>query len=468
MAQKANFTIGGTLMKKLLALFLAVVMTLSVGGVMAVAQDASLEIVIDGKKDAAYTDARMLDSGYWNFYAEPDGVEGVEPVDSQRVQNTVWFNWDDEFVYLYVLVESQDDLYVPQETPPTGYNQPSYMPNGEEEWKREEDCEYVRLFLDTAPSLDYQSPCRWKDNPGEGPVCNHFACAASDNSQTNDYRLMCRNYVAWDFWDDYYTANEGVFMDYEGWLSRRIDTNSPHYREAYTADPQGNYAANGGGNGEVASFIDYQTNTYGIEVKFRRDASQDHFQFNVITHAKYTEWEEEGPELPYLLSFCDRTYLNSQQLMKIYFADWDVENPVDPAVAAIQRQIGELPDPELLGKEHIDAVNKILADVEALTEEQAAQLTEADMEWLLGAAVKMELFAIVATLGKINDDDVVDAKDALFALKASVNKVELTQDQFLRADVTGDEKVDAKDALEMLQFAVRKRTRFSVEKLLEL
>ncbi len=446
-------------MKKVFAMLLAIVMTFSFVGVLAIAEGEQLEITIDGIKDAAYTDARMLTHDNWQFFEDGDGVDVFDPVDPERVKNTVWFNWDDEFVYLYVQVESKDDLYVPQETPPAGYNKPSYMPTFQEEWKTQE-CEYVRLFLDTAPSLDFNSPCRWYGvNEGQGERCAHFACAASDKSDTNDYRLMCRNYVAWDFWDDYYTANEGVFMDYDGWASRRLDPNSPHYKEAYT---QANYAANGGGNGQVASFIDYETNTYGIEVKFRRAAGENYFQFNVITLAKSTEFEEEGPELPYLLSFGDKTYLNSEDLVEIYFSDWDLEQPVDPAVAAIVRKIAELPAPDLLEKEHVEEVNAILAEAEALSEEQKAQLTKEDLAWLSAAAMKMEQIAFVERLGDVNGDEKVNATDALVALRAAVNKIELNEEQFARADVNGDKKVDSKDALEMLQFAVEKRTEFSI------
>ena len=105
-------------------------------------------------------------------------------------------------------------------------------------------------------------------------------------------------------------------------------------------------------------------------------------------------------------------------------------------------------------------MNAILSEVEALTEEQAEQLTEEDMAWLLGAAVKMELFAFVENLGDFNADGKKNANDALIALRAAVGKTQLTEEQILRADVTGDDAVNAKDALEILKYSGGKAKNF--------
>ncbi len=453
-------------MKKLLAMLLAVVMALSLVSVMAVAQEEQPKIIIDGKKDAAYTDDKSLDSDRWIAWAE-DNVSQFDPVDYDRVMNTVWFNWDDEFVYIFFQAQSKDDLYVPKETPPAGYNLPNYYPSWDEEWNTASDCEYVRLFLDTSPSLDYDSPCKWAGQGGNGDFCEHFACATGDNSDTNEYRLMARNYVAWDYWDDYSTPNEGVFMDYEGWRSRRLDPNSRHYRPQYG---EGNeelakqtYAQNGGGNGQVASFIDYETNTYGIEVKFRRAPGEDHFQFNICNKVMEKEWEEEGPELPYYLSFCNAWWLNSQEMMPIYYEDYPGPND-DPPIErpSFIDKLNALPPLEDLTIEHKDSVYEVYAEYQALSDEDKAYLSQDIVERVESYAQKMDTLVFIAALGDVNQDTKVNAADALIALRAAVGKTELDEEAVLRADVNGDEKVDAKDALEMLQFAVGKRTEFSV------
>ena len=60
------------------------------------------------------------------------------------------------------------------------------------------------------------------------------------------------------------------------------------------------------------------------------------------------------------------------------------------------------------------------------------------------------------TLGDLNNDTQINAKDALTVLKISVGKTVPTQSQKAAADVNADGKVNAKDALEILKYAVGK------------
>lgn len=430
-------------MKKLLAMLLAIVMALSIVSVMAFAEGEQPKIIVDGVKDAAYTDKKSIGSDWWEFYLD-DGQTVCEPVDYERVKNTLWFDWDDESVYIYFQCESKDDLYKPaaDETEIPSYDFGPFY-------------EIAQIYLDTAPSIDYYAACSWADE-----FCDHMACNCREGAPGSKYRLMARANPAWGQWNDFYATASGMFMSYEQFADSYAG------REGYE-DMAAKYAeTHGNGEGQAASFIDYETNTYGFEMKFPRAADEEYFQVNVRTRVNETEWEEFGPELAYSLSLCPAWWMNSKDLVRIYYSDYE-NDIIDPAVAAIQRKIAELPSPEMLGKEHKDAVNAILSEVEALTEEQAEQLTEEDMAWLLGAAVKMELFAFVENLGDLNGDSNKNANDALMVLKASVNKLKLTEDQLLRADVTGDEVVNAKDALEILQYSVKKRTEFSVERMLE-
>lgn len=61
-----------------------------------------------------------------------------------------------------------------------------------------------------------------------------------------------------------------------------------------------------------------------------------------------------------------------------------------------------------------------------------------------------------ATLGDLNDDGKINAKDALEVLKAAVGKVQLSNEQKAAADVNGDNNINAKDALEILKYSVGK------------
>ena len=60
------------------------------------------------------------------------------------------------------------------------------------------------------------------------------------------------------------------------------------------------------------------------------------------------------------------------------------------------------------------------------------------------------------SVGDLNGDSKIDAKDALEVLKASVGKVTLDDTKKSFADVNKDTKIDAKDALEILKYAVGK------------
>ena len=158
------------------------------------------------------------------------------------------------------------------------------------------------------------------------------------------------------------------------------------------------------------------------------------------------------------------------ELLEIYFEDY-IEEDVPAEVQALLRQKSELPAVADMDRTHRNGVLKLNHEFVNLKEEYKPILAEEDPEFeafLAAAMEKMNKYGFIDNLGKVNDDNVVDAKDALLALKASVNKVELTADQAARAEVTGDGKIDAKDALEMLQFAVKKRTEFSIVRTIEL
>ncbi|MBR3844004.1 MAG: dockerin type I repeat-containing protein, partial [Clostridia bacterium] len=55
--------------------------------------------------------------------------------------------------------------------------------------------------------------------------------------------------------------------------------------------------------------------------------------------------------------------------------------------------------------------------------------------------------------GDLDNNETIDAKDALAVLKYAVEKIEFSEVQEIVADVTKDTAVDAKDALDILKFA---------------
>ncbi|MBR2152948.1 MAG: InlB B-repeat-containing protein [Clostridia bacterium] len=65
--------------------------------------------------------------------------------------------------------------------------------------------------------------------------------------------------------------------------------------------------------------------------------------------------------------------------------------------------------------------------------------------------------------GECTDDGVVTGDDALYILHASVDKVELTPEQFVACDVDGDGQITSVDALYILQYSLGIRTSFPIQ-----
>ncbi len=85
------------------------------------------------------------------------------------------------------------------------------------------------------------------------------------------------------------------------------------------------------------------------------------------------------------------------------------------------------------------------------------------VNWLFSQSRKVEEPeppAPVFPQGDVNEDNDINAKDALEVLKFAVGKTALSGEAQLRADVNLDDKIDAKDALEILKYAVGKITGF--------
>ncbi len=455
-------------MKKLLAMLLAIVMTLSLVSVMALAEGEQPTIVIDGKKDEAYTDYRSVGQNYWYFYS--DNTNTTDVVDPERVKNHAWFTWDDNFIYIYFEAVSQyEDLYVA----PEGAKTLNDLPSREVQY-----FEQINLYLDTNPSADYYAPHQGQDaNNPDDDYCNHFHCNAnaageSGEEESKYYRLMARYTPSINYWNNYYRADEGMFMTYDEFYAWRCDPSSRAYDERYIDDPMAWYMKENGA-AEAAGFIDYETNTYGMEVKYPRYPGEDHFQFNIVNDVNAYEWEEFGPELAYTQAFCGAWWMNADEMVDIYFEDYEIDD-VPAEVKAIIRMRGELPETvEELTEEHKDAVLNLNHEFNQLSDEnKEIALEQAELEgiedYLLAAVDRVNVFEYLRNLGNVNGDERVDANDALVVLRAAVGKVHLSDADIARADVTGDAAVNAKDALEMLQFSVGKREKFTAAELYDI
>ncbi len=139
------------------------------------------------------------------------------------------------------------------------------------------------------------------------------------------------------------------------------------------------------------------------------------------------------------------------------------------AAKAVEDLIDALPTPTDITASDVPAeVEQAVRDAQeafdALTDAQKDYVSQSKKDKL---AALLEIVNFVPaptyTLGDVNQDGKVDAKDALDVLKASVGKITLTQEQKLAAEVDGKEGINANDALQILKYSVKKIDKFPIE-----
>ncbi len=497
--------------RRLVSLLLVAAFLLSMSSIATMAQGET-DIVIDGKKDAVYKDMNHLDSSYWQYFA--DSINPTEPVDPERVVNSLWFSWSGEYIYLYFQCQSKDPLYQPQEgetVPPDSAAQ---------------FYEQINIYLDTAPTYDYFAPCMYATE--ENQECAHFCCNAKEGDGKG-YRLMARCTPAWDTWDNYFPSDAGVFLPFGEFYDTHCIFGAERYNEEYAKNPLDAYLQSNGG-GEVASFIDYETNTYGFEMKYRRASGEDYFKVNIVTAANAREWDE-GWELGYTLSVCTAPWMNQEEMLCCEVQDYmpsqedialEMENQRGKAVKELidsfpetvttdckakveychglyvslsptakemvtnydrllkaEADLGDLFNPPKEGEFSVYDVETMIAALPAVINKGSGALIEAARQaydsldpFYQGLVINYsllvqaeELFANIgkAMYGDVTGDKKIDAKDALEVLKASVKKIELTSLQKAAAEVDGVVGINARDALEILKYSVRKIDKFPIE-----
>lgn len=131
-------------------------------------------------------------------------------------------------------------------------------------------------------------------------------------------------------------------------------------------------------------------------------------------------------------------------------------NTVDIEVNAVIEKIDAIGEVITLDSE--TKIAEARAAYDALEDAQKAKVDNYD---LLTAAE--EALAEIKSYGDVNGDGTITSEDALTILQASVEKIDLTEEQARRSDVDGDGKVTAVDALFVLQKAVDKIEKFPVQ-----
>ncbi len=121
------------------------------------------------------------------------------------------------------------------------------------------------------------------------------------------------------------------------------------------------------------------------------------------------------------------------------------------AVQEVIDMIDALPE-EIVSDTDVAAVNAAKDAYDALTADQKALVT--NYQTLADALAQVEKMGV--TFGDVNNDDSIDAKDALIVLKIAVDKHQPTDAEKVASDVNKDQDINAKDALEILKKAVGK------------
>lgn len=433
-------------MKKLLCLLLATVLLVSAVSVMVQAEEETEQpvILVDGVKDAVYSNNAMIPNDYWDYYN--GNTTAYSPVDEERITNNLWFYWDDEFLYLYFECQYHlEDEHLYQA--PEGVDRTQATENGD-------FYEAVSVWLDTAPSIAINQA-----NDGSKPAeyCSHLNCNCN-SGPGRYYRLQTRYAPAWDSWYNYYRTDEGMFLTYDQFVEKR-------YGESGYEDLQAMYLQENGASSAVG-FVDYDTDTYGFEMKYPIAEGEEYFRIQIGTGAPEYEWEELGPEIPYTIAFGPAWWMNFDSMLTVYYEDYDLADPVDTEVTQVIQQIRQIPELAKIGKTHTEYINGVAAAYEALTDAQKEAVGEDVYAILVAAQERLALLYVVDTLGDVDASGKVDANDALKVLQASVGKAQLEADALLRADVTGDGALDATDALDILKFAVYKLDAFKAADIL--
>ena len=130
----------------------------------------------------------------------------------------------------------------------------------------------------------------------------------------------------------------------------------------------------------------------------------------------------------------------------------------------VENKINALPALDALTLEDEESINAVKTELAALTEAEKALVSKDATDKLAALEAKMDELKNPYTLGMVNDDENIDASDALMALQHSVRLITLADNDFKAADVDANDTVDATDALYILQYSVKLIDKFPAEK----
>ncbi len=167
---------------------------------------------------------------------------------------------------------------------------------------------------------------------------------------------------------------------------------------------------------------------------------------------------------------------NKQAVVNVraaYEALTDIQKSMVPSIQKLVDAEAAFAQNELDQK----AANQVMNAIDALTGEDPQAIQDARTAYEGLTDTQKQLVTNLAkleqweqqepenlTYGDVNQDESIDAKDALLILKAAVGKISLTETQQKLAELNDDGHINAKDALLVLQKSVDKIEKFPIEK----
>ena len=453
-------------MKKVLsfALVLAVLLsafTLSFATSVS-AEEVAKEFVIDGNLDVWYLSEEETPSDDYNFYhastleaynKDPSNGNGMYFFDGAETSAEVFMAYDETYIYVYVKCWDDDLGIFPEET---GVSAKS---------------DSIEVWVDTDPNSQTRHPdgTAKKDSeivgfpnntadPLQGDV--RFRLRGADFAVGDTLGIVKNNYGGATV-SEWYRNTENLMPFYFDNEPREV------------------------ANGNIVS------SGYGMEVRIPRyDVTGGNACFiNVACNNRNNGDDSEW----YALAMGQAWWLDYSSAYTIIYKDsanpffnQDItgktvkytQSPYNEAGMAVVEAIDQLPATvTILEKAEVTAV---VDSYNALADSQKAYVQAYNYEKLKAAADKLGLELqgpavdtpvdppvddpvdppvddpADITLGDINNDGKIDAKDALLVLRISVNKYEPTEAEQVAADVNKDENINARDALEILKYSVDK------------
>lgn len=434
-------------MKKFVGLALIMAVLLTSFCFTATAATPEKKFVIDGNLDVWYlsdSETPSSDLNYYHFVSleaynkDPDNGHGVSPYADPETAAEVYMAYDDDFVYLYV--KCWDEDIARHESDVNNVSERS---------------DSIEVWFDPDPNSQTLKPDGSPQNTNDKGEYPSFPECCGDPEQGDvNFRVRATDFEVGD-------THNVVKPNYNGLTDTQWFNDQENLRGFYFENEE-----------KVTDSGVVLTSGYGIETRIPRYdvTGGKNFRVNVACNNRC-----EDVSTWYALAMGESWWLDYSKANQVYyeavnpFFAQDVsgktmqytENGYNAAGMLVKESIDNLPSTiTILEKAQVQA---IVDQYNALDSVQKGYVKARNFETLLAAATTLGIEieddvppAVDVTLGDVNDDGAINAKDALEVLKATVGKTQLSDLQKVAADVNKDEAINAKDALEILKYTVNK------------